>query len=787
MRVARVVLVALVIVIASLVAPASGSGVTPRAVVLLALPSHAPIDIEGNAGFMPANGVTGGSGTLADPYIISGWSIDSPPAIGVQVRNTNLHAVFRDLRVTNAPVDALYFYNVANISLVNVTAYVNEGEAIRFESSRAFSVVASNLTGNQAGVVLLNSADAVVRDTNLTANRFDGIAVTGSPNVTLEGNQFLYNGFNGGGYGIDLAFTTDDTVLANRFLANGIVLTGDSLAHFDSHTITPDNLAAGLPILYVKDCNGLALSDMVLGELLLAGCRHARISNLTVAGGDVGIEIAFGNDAVVGPGVLVTDSPLGIELVRTSLVRVVESQVLSTAFGVQVDTSTDVGISGTKISAPFSTTGPYDGVVIRDSDLVNVTGDIVRHRRYALAVSGSGNVSIQNNVVSLSVLGLNVSRSHDLHVAGNLFSQDTAGLRFQNVTNATLSGNGFLALLTTGANISASTGIEVVHNAFGGVRNNAYDGQVSSNGWDGGYPAGGNFWGNYHGIDLFHGPGQNLSGPDGIGDTPYLFDVNAVDRYPLMVTPITADVPPEALFVVAFPEGYVITPFRLSANLSSDLEDPLSVLQVRWFWDDNVTGTPWTTTKYTTHVFGTAGVHSIHLEVRDTAGLRDDWTSQVLVLAKPDGLPPAILSTPPGSVEIGQSIPITANITDPSGIANATLLYQTVDGGSFQSIPMQIESNGTNFTATIPPQPHAGTVAYVIVANDTWANEGRAPLSGVSMLRVVDPLTSLILGGVLAVGLAATVAVVFVLLRRRRSRTLPTPPPGDARPPPGNP
>lgn len=787
MRLARVVLVAIAMVLASVLLPASAARAASGGAAPLALPPHAPIDIEGDAGFTPANGVTGGQGTLADPYVIAGWSVDSPPAIGVQVRNTNLHAVFRNVAVTNAPVDAFYLYNVSNVTLANVTAYVNEGEAIRIESSRAFSVLGSNLTGNRAGVVVLNSADAVVRDSNFTANSGSGIAVTGSPNVTLEGNRFLYNGFNGGGVGIDLAFTTDDAVLANRFTANGIVLTGDSPAHFDSHTITPDNLVAGLPILYERDCSGLTLSDMALGEILLAGCRHTRVSNLTVAGGDVGIEIAFGTDVVVGPGVLVSDSPLGIDIVRTSSAQVIGTEVLDTGFGVQVDSSTDVVISGTKVSAPFSATGPYDGVVIRGSDLVNITGNTIRHRRYALAVADSGNLTIQGNVVGLSVLGLNASRSHDLRVVGNLFTQDTAGLVLQNVTNATFSSNGFLAILTTGATITTSTGLTVFHNAFGGMRDNAYDGQGISNGWDGGYPAGGNFWGNYHGSDLLRGAGQNLTGADGIGDTPYLFDVNAVDRYPLMVTPVTADVPPEALFGVAFPEGYVITPFRLSANLSSDFEDSLARLQVRWFWDDNATGTPWTTAKFTTHVFGTPGIHSIRLEVKDTAGLTDDWTSQVLVLAKPDGLPPVILSTPPGSVEVGQSISVAANVTDSSGVANATLLYQGVDGGPFRSVPMQIENNGTNFTATIPAQPHAGAVSYVIVANDTWANEARAPVSGASTVRVLDTLTPLVVGAVLAAGLVATVAVVFVLLRRRRLAMPPAPPPGGAGPPPGNP
>lgn len=48
--------------------------------------------------------------------------------------------------------------------------------------------------------------------------------------------------------------------------------------------------------------------------------------------------------------------------------------------------------------------------------------------------------------------------------------------------------------------------------------------------WDNGYPSGGNYWSNYKGVDEKHGEYQNLSGGDGIGDTPY----EGLDNYPLL-------------------------------------------------------------------------------------------------------------------------------------------------------------------------------------------------------------------------------------------------------------
>src|SRR2546430_8009151 len=72
--------------------------ILPRAV---ASQSHSSILIVGNAEFTPANGVTGGTGTASDPYVIQGWNINmcwQCPYYGIEVANTT--AYFRIFNVT---------------------------------------------------------------------------------------------------------------------------------------------------------------------------------------------------------------------------------------------------------------------------------------------------------------------------------------------------------------------------------------------------------------------------------------------------------------------------------------------------------------------------------------------------------------------------------------------------------------------------------------------------------------------------------------------------------------
>jgi hypothetical protein len=56
--------------------------------------------------------------------------------------------------------------------------------------------------------------------------------------------------------------------------------------------------------------------------------------------------------------------------------------------------------------------------------------------------------------------------------------------------------------------------------------------------WDDGYPSGGNYWTDYAGDDTYSGPYQNVTGSDGIGDTPFIISDYNRDNYPLM-TPYT--------------------------------------------------------------------------------------------------------------------------------------------------------------------------------------------------------------------------------------------------------
>ena len=77
-----------------------------------------------------------------------------------------------------------------------------------------------------------------------------------------------------------------------------------------------------------------------------------------------------------------------------------------------------------------------------------------------------------------------------------------------------------------------------------------------------------------------------------------------------------------AVFTVSPIRGYVTDTFAVDASWSSDLEDSVSALQVRWDWeDDGIWDTNWSTSKTAQHQYPTPGNYTIRLEVMDTGGL----------------------------------------------------------------------------------------------------------------------------------------------------------------------
>lgn len=89
---------------------------------------------------------------------------------------------------------------------------------------------------------------------------------------------------------------------------------------------------------------------------------------------------------------------------------------------------------------------------------------------------------------------------------------------------------------------------------------------------------------------------------------------------------------PIASFTVDPSSGNTDIQFSFDASGCSDNEDAISQLEVRWDWENDGTwDTNYSTNKTTTHQYTAESSYTVKLEVKDTGGLTNSTTRQILV------------------------------------------------------------------------------------------------------------------------------------------------------------
>lgn len=141
---------------------AAPEGLTPRA----------PIYIYGNGNFTLANGVTSGSGTVDDPYIIENWAIDALTAHGIHIENTTASFIVRNCLVENGRDSSYYGIYLGNVI---------DGK-----------IENNTCSGNNCGIFLEYSSNNTVSINTCSNNSF-GIGLGASSNNTLSNNTCSNN------------------------------------------------------------------------------------------------------------------------------------------------------------------------------------------------------------------------------------------------------------------------------------------------------------------------------------------------------------------------------------------------------------------------------------------------------------------------------------------------------------------------------------------------------------------------------------------------------------------
>ena len=527
--------------------------------------SHAPIRIDSNINFDGAQGVTGGNGTVWAPWIIEGYEIDGTDASScIYLGNTTDHFIVQDCYLHHASgiissyhrESGIELHNVSNGYLLNNTASYCENSGIYLDSSSNITINGTIADENYAGVFVYSSSNNnTVTNSTITSSIFDarGIAIQSNSNY----NTVLDNSID----------------MNDEFL--GIYL-GD--AHFND---IGDNI----------------ISESLLGIDLLFSSNNFVYRNEIYGCPSTGINLAMMSKDNEIKDNTVSDNVYGIDLGEESNNNIIVNNTLSSSYyGIRAYDSHENRIKGNTI---FNTRGcgvytNYANYTIFENNTIN-SNDFTD-----ITVYNSHNNVISNNTLFESgSRGISLEYTDDSVIDNNeVYDHDHVAIFLAYSDNNLIVNNAATDDLSSGLELIHSNGCEVYHNVF---MNNllwqAFD-NTGNNDWDNGYPEGGNFWGDYSGVDLKSGSNQDLPGSDGFGDSPYASiggESGAVDNYPIIDLP--GGVNPTSNVEPISPYFYWVSPLTISANANDDFSGIYNLTLWYRHSHDNSTWNNWTSSE----------------------------------------------------------------------------------------------------------------------------------------------------------------------------------------------
>jgi len=337
-----------------------------------------------------------------------------------------------------------------------------------------------------------------------TDNIYDEIVVERS-NIVIDGNGNVLEG-NGSGHGFSVHGINNVTI----------------------RNMVVKDFSVGV---YLNSSSG----NVISGNTIMANTEHGVYldgsSNNTIFGNDLknnfkGIELWDSCENTVSGNNITAEAvynDYGIKLWYCSSNTICGNNIRNNDEGVYLANSSSSTVSGNSVE------DNYYGIVLANSSSNVIFGNVLRNNDEGTRLwFSSCNIISGNNMTATNNNGVWFFHSSNNTVCGNSIAANRLyGVWLSWSSNNTFSwnnikNNGERGVLVLGG----VSGNKFYHNNFVNNTQQVYiQGSECANFWDDGYPSGGNYWSDYHGVDSDH---------DGIGESWYEIDQNNTDHHPLM-------------------------------------------------------------------------------------------------------------------------------------------------------------------------------------------------------------------------------------------------------------
>ncbi len=647
--------------------------------------SHAPIRIDGNAEFTPANGVIGGDGSLATPYLIEGWEINASSKTGIEIRNTDAHFTIRNVLVHSGlngslmTHDGIYLHYVENGRIENSISMYNVN-GIQLYYANLTSVTDNCFRANrEIGILSLFSNGGTIARNEVTSNLQKGILLSGSDNVLVTENQVSDHES-----GIEISVSDFVEVTLNDIWYNvdGIVVTGSSRVYIEGNNVYLNNqgiLLATSNYAYIGR-NTVSQNNQT-GLFFYSSLNPLIKDNIFLGNGFFGIYLYSMTDSILESNHIIGNNFCGILIKFSNFTTLNTNNVSSNNdYGVCFESCLDTTLFNNLVFLNGD-----DGVILTYNGPTLVDGnDISSNGGNGIFLNFSHSITLTRNMIFSNDWSgiLSRSSSHSM-VYDNTLTGNDYGTTMHNSNLMIVSQNNFSQSTQVGIFLNNSVDNEVFHNNIIDNGEQAYD-NTASNFWDDGYPSGGNYWSDYTGIDQMNGPNQDIPGSDFIGDTPYVIDSDSQDRYPF-TQPFAGDIFPPVINITSPLDGEVFTfePIMVTGTAEDVGGGGVDYVMVRnppaaWF---PATGT----SSWTTSMNLSPGPNTIEACAWDYAG-NPSAVDTVTVYYNPPGNDPPIanFTVKPSSGTVSTTFKV-----------NASSSYDMEDSADLLTVRWDWEDDGT--------------------------------------------------------------------------------------------
>lgn len=423
----------------------------------------------------------------------------------------------------------------------------NEAGLVVAVNSTNITVANLTLKNNLQGVLFAYTNNSKIENLNLDSHEW-GILVVKSFNNTMSNNTI-----SDSKYGIDLWISGNNTLSQNQIISSndGIYAWRSKENTIINNTVS-GNTGKGL-WLDQSRLNEVAQNTISqnLDGIVLAWCEknvlrgnflNENIRNLGVYGYSLEnflMEIDFSNTINGNPVYYLTnrknmllkapECPAGyIGLINCTGLEIKDLNLTHNGQGILVAYATNTSLEN------LQARNNDEGIVLISSDGITIKNSSLKGNNYGVIMQNCSNVSvITNDFDSTFIFGIKMQNSTHNFIDGNNITGSFGGISLEfsasNIVSENRVEDNSIGISIRGL----SDPNKIYHNNF--IRNKVQAKiWVSTNAWDNGYPSGGNYWSDYRDTDSFSGVDQNITGSDGIGDSPYIIDDLNKDKYPLM-------------------------------------------------------------------------------------------------------------------------------------------------------------------------------------------------------------------------------------------------------------